>query len=55
MYKQNLRYKKIKDFLQDLNDREVNYIYKKLKNTIYKNNLDDTKITITINGKVQDL
>ena len=55
MYKQNLRYKKIKNFLEGLNNREINYIYKKLKDSVYKNNLDNTKITITINGKVQNL
>ena len=31
MYKQNLRYKKIKDFVENLNEREINYLYKKLK------------------------
>ena len=55
MYKQNLRYKKIKNFLENLNDREINYIYKKLKDIVYRNNLDNTKITITINGKIQNL
>ena len=34
MYKQNLRYKRIKDFVESLNEREVNYLYKKLKNDI---------------------
>ena len=31
MYKQNLRYKKIKDFVESLNEREINYLYRKLK------------------------
>lgn len=34
MYKQNLRYKKIKDFVKSLNEREINYLYRKLKNDI---------------------
>ena len=34
MYKQNLRYKKIKDFVESLNEREINYLYRKLKNDI---------------------
>ena len=34
MYKQNLRYKKIKDFIESLNEREINYLYKKLKNDV---------------------
>ena len=32
MYKKNLRYKKIKDFVESLNEREINYLYRKLKN-----------------------
>ena len=32
MCKQNLRYKKIKNFVETLNEREINYLYKKLKN-----------------------
>ena len=34
MYKQNLRYKKIKDFVENLNEKEINYLYRKLKNDI---------------------
>ena len=34
MYKQNLRYKKIRDFVENLNEREINYLYRKLKNDI---------------------
>lgn len=34
MNKQNLRYRKIKDFVKNLNEREINYLYKKLKNDI---------------------
>lgn len=34
MYKENLRYKKIKNFVESLNEREINYLYRKLKNDI---------------------
>ena len=34
MYKQDLRYKKIKEFVESLNEREINYLYRKLKNDI---------------------
>ena len=49
MIKQRLRYNKIKNFIQDLNTREKEYIIKKLTEQVI-----DEKVTVvdfTINGK----
>lgn len=40
MYKQNLRYKKIKDFIESLNEREINYLYRKLKTDIIEKEME---------------
>ena len=40
MYKQNLRYKKIKNFVESLNEREVNYLYRKLKANIIEKEVE---------------
>lgn len=45
---ENLRYKKISEFLQDLNNREKNYILKKLQKDILQ---DVMTVNFTINGK----
>jgi hypothetical protein len=45
---ENLRYKKISAFLQDLNNREKHYILKKLQKDILQ---DVMTVNFTINGK----
>lgn len=45
---ENLRYKKISEFLQNLNNREKNYILKKLQKDILQ---DVMTVNFTINGK----
>lgn len=49
MYKENLRYKKIKDFIETLNDREINYIYKKLQQNILEKQVGI--VEFTVNGQ----
>ena len=44
----NLRYKKINDFLQELNNREKNYIFKKLQKEILQ---DILTVNFTVNGQ----
>lgn len=44
----NLRYKKITTFLQDLNSREKHYILKKLQKDILQ---DVFNVNFTINGQ----
>ena len=44
----NLRYKKITTFLQDLNNREKNYIFKKLQKEILQ---DILTVNFTVNGQ----
>jgi hypothetical protein len=48
---ERLRYKKISEFLQDLNNREKQYILKKVKQDILK---DVLTVNFTINGKKID-
>lgn len=43
-----LRYKKISVFLQDLNNREKNYIFKKLQKEILQ---DILTVNFTVNGQ----
>lgn len=45
---ETLRYKKISEFLQNLNNREKNYILKKLQKDILQ---DVMTVNFTINGK----
>ena len=45
---ENLRYKKISEFLQSLNNREKHYILKKLQKDILQ---DVMTVNFTINGK----
>lgn len=45
---ENLRYKKISEFLQDLNNREKKYILKKLQKDILQNVLT---VDFTVNGQ----
>ena len=45
---ENLRYKKISEFLQGLNNREKHYILKKLQKDILQ---DVMAVNFTINGK----
>lgn len=45
---ENLRYKKISEFLQGLNNREKHYILKKLQKDILQ---DVMTVNFTINGK----
>lgn len=45
---ENLRYKKISTFLQDLNNREKHYILKKLQKDILQ---DVLKVDFTVNGE----
>lgn len=45
---EDLRYKKISAFLQDLNNREKHYILKKLQKDILQ---DVMTVNFTINGK----
>ena len=45
---ENLRYKKISAFLQDLNNREKKYILKKLQKDILQNVLT---VDFTVNGQ----
>lgn len=45
---ENLRYKKIIEFLQGLNNREKHYILKKLQKDILQ---DVMTVNFTINGK----
>lgn len=45
---ERLRYKKINEFLQDLNNREKQYILKKVQQDILK---DVLSVNFTINGK----
>lgn len=45
---ENLRYKKISAFLQDLNNREKHYILKKLQKDILQ---DVFNVDFTINGQ----
>ena len=45
---ENLRYKKISEFLQKLNNREKNYILKKLQKDILQ---DVMIVDFTVNGK----
>lgn len=45
---ENLRYKKISAFLQDLNNREKNYILKKLQKDILQ---DVFTVNFTVNGQ----
>ncbi len=44
MYKQNLRYKKIKDFVETLNEREMNYLYRKLKTNIIEKEVEQLSL-----------
>ena len=46
---EKLRYKKIRDFIDELNDREKKYILKKIKKEIFQNEVLTTNFTI--NGK----
>ncbi len=48
---ENLRYKKISEFLQGLNNREKHYILKKLQKDILQ---DVMTVNFTINGKKID-
>lgn len=48
---ERLRYKKISEFLQDLNNREKQYILKKVQQDILK---DVLSVNFTINGKKID-
>lgn len=45
---ENLRYKKISEFLQGLNNREKNYILKKLQKDILQ---DVLTVNFTVNGQ----
>lgn len=45
---ENLRYKKISEFLQDLNNREKHYILKKLQKDILQ---DVMTVDFTVNGQ----
>lgn len=45
---ENLRYKKISAFLQDLNNREKHYILKKLQKDILQ---DVFNVNFTVNGQ----
>lgn len=45
---ENLRYKKISEFLQELNNREKNYILKKLQKDILQ---DILTVNFTVNGQ----
>jgi len=45
---ENLRYKKISKFLQELNNREKNYILKKLQKDILQ---DILTVNFTVNGQ----
>lgn len=45
---ENLRYKKISTFLQDLNNREKKYILKKLQKDILQ---DILTVNFTVNGQ----
>ena len=45
---ENLRYKKISAFLQDLNNREKHYIFKKLQKDILQ---DVFNVDFTVNGQ----
>ena len=45
---ENLRYKKISEFLQDLNNREKKYIFKKLQKDILQ---DILTVNFTVNGQ----
>mgnify|MGYP005865821427 CR=1 FL=1 len=45
---ENLRYKKISDFLQGLNNREKHYILKKLQKDILQ---DVITVDFTVNGQ----
>lgn len=46
---EKLRYKKIRDFLEGLNEREQNYLYRKLKEEIIEKEIE--QVNFTINGK----
>lgn len=46
---ENLRYKKITDFINTLNTREKHYIFKKIQKDILQNEVLTTNFTI--NGK----
>ena len=46
---ENLRHKKINNFIKDLNLREQKYLYRKLQNEIIQKEF--SQINFTINGK----
>lgn len=49
MIQEKLHYKKINDFMQNLNKREKKYIIKKLKNELFQDEM--LQVNFTINNQ----